>query len=94
MKVCIPVLNDEAIISTVIDHFGSAPAFMIVDRDTNAVATIWNGDRHHAQGACNPLKALDNQKIDAVVVGGIGVGVLAPLGPAGIKVYRTGSRTV
>ena len=94
MKVCFPVQNDEGVSSAVFNHFGSAPAFVVVDTETNAVSTIRNGDRHHAHGACNPLKALDNQKIDAVIVGGIGAGALSRLGQAGIKVYRTGSRTV
>jgi predicted Fe-Mo cluster-binding NifX family protein len=94
MKVCFPVQKDEGIASTVFDHFGSAPAFVVVDMDANIVSTISNGDRHHAHGACNPLKALDNQKIDAVVVGGIGAGALSRLNQAGIKVYRARSGTI
>lgn len=94
MKVCFPVQKDEGIASTVFDHFGSAPAFVVVDMDANTVSTISNGDRHHAHGACNPLKALDNQKIDAVVVGGIGAGALSRLNQAGIRVYRARSGTI
>ena len=94
MKVCFPVQNDEGLESPVFNHFGSAPAFVVVDTDSSAVSTISNGDRHHAHGACNPLKALDNQKIDAVIVGGIGAGALSRLGQAGIKVYRSRSGTV
>jgi len=94
MKVCFPVQIDEGVASTVFNHFGSAPAFVVVDTDTNAVSTIHNGDQNHAHGACNPLKALDNQKLDAIVVGGIGAGALSRLGQAGITVYRAGSRSV
>lgn len=94
MKFCFPVQHDEGMESAVFDHFGSAPAFVVVDTDSGTVSTIKNGDQHHAHGSCNPLKALDNQHIDAVVVGGIGAGALARLNQSGIKVYRARSRTV
>jgi predicted Fe-Mo cluster-binding NifX family protein len=94
MKICFPVQHDEGMESTVFNHFGSAPAFVVVDTRSGTVSTIKNGDQHHAHGACNPLKALDNQKIDAVVVGGIGAGALSRLNQSGIKVYRAHSRTV
>jgi predicted Fe-Mo cluster-binding NifX family protein len=40
------------------------------------------------------LKVLDNQQIDAVIVGGIGTGALNRLNQSGIKVYRAQSQTV
>jgi len=94
MKVCFPVQNNEGLDSTVFNHFGSAPMFVVVDAVADTLSTISNGDQHHAHGACNPLKALDNQKIDAIVVGGIGAGALSRLIQAGIKVYRAQSKTV
>ena len=94
MKICFPVQQDEGIGSTVFNHFGSAPAFVVVDSETNSVATISNRDQHHVHGACNPMKALDNQKVDAVVVGGIGAGALTRLNQLGIKVYRAQSPTI
>ena len=94
MKICFPVQHDEGMDSAVYNHFGSAPAFVVVDTDSGAVSTIKNGDQHHTPGACNPLKALDNQQIDAVVVGGIGAGALSRLSQSGIRVYRAQSRTV
>ncbi len=94
MKVCFPVQNDEGIDSRVYNHFGSAPLFVLVDTETNAVGVINNKDQHHSHGACNPIKALDNQKIDAVVVGGIGGGALSRLNQSGIKVYRAQSHTI
>jgi len=94
VKVCFPVQHDEGLDSAVFNHFGSAPMFVVVDALSDAVSTISNGDRNHAHGVCNPLKALDNQKIEAVVVGGIGAGALSRLNQAGIKVYRAQSKTV
>jgi predicted Fe-Mo cluster-binding NifX family protein len=49
---------------------------------------ITNSDRGHSHGACNPIRALGDQKIDAVVVGGIGSGALQKLKQSGIRVYH------
>ncbi len=94
MKLCFPVQHDEGIASEVYNHFGSAPLFVVVDTDTREARTIANGDRDHAQGACNPVKAIDNQQIDAVIVGGIGAGALARLNRLGIGVFRAQMPTI
>ena len=94
MKICFPVSEVKGIESEVYGHFGSAAAFIVVDTATNNVTTINNKDQHHAHGACNPLKALNNQKIDAIVVGGIGAGALTKLNQQGIKVFRAQAQKV
>jgi predicted Fe-Mo cluster-binding NifX family protein len=94
MKVCFPVQKDDGLDSAVYNHFGSAPVFMVVDTNTNSIASINNGDQHHAHGACNPMKALDNQKVDAIVVGGIGAGALSRLNQMGITVHRSQAETI
>jgi predicted Fe-Mo cluster-binding NifX family protein len=94
MKLCFPVQNDEGMDSTVYNHFGSAPHFVVVDTQTNSIASISNRDQHHAHGACNPLKALGNQKVDAIIVGGIGAGALSRLNQMGITVHRSQAATV
>jgi len=94
MKICFPVQQDEGMASTVYNHFGSAPIFMVVDTDTNSAVPINNHDQHHAHGACNPMKALDNQKVDAIVVGGIGAGALTRLNQMGITVHRSQAVTI
>jgi len=43
MKVCFPVQKDNGIDSTVYGHFGSAPAFVIVDTDEANAAQITTG---------------------------------------------------
>ena len=94
MKVCFPVEDAKGVDSEVYGHFGSAPVFIIVDTKDNQVTTINNKDQHHAHGACNPLKALDNQNVDAIVVGGIGAGALTKLNQQGIKVFRAEAQKV
>jgi predicted Fe-Mo cluster-binding NifX family protein len=94
MKVCFPVQKDEGVESQVYDHFGSAPAFIVVDTEEKGVQRVDNKDLHHVHGACNPIMALGGQKVDALVVGGIGGGALMKLNGMGVKVYEAGTRTV
>jgi predicted Fe-Mo cluster-binding NifX family protein len=94
MKICFPVSKVDGMESEVYGHFGSAPAFLVIETDSNTVTTINNKDQHHEHGACNPLKALNNQKVDAIVVGGIGGGALSRLNQLGIKVFQSQASTI
>lgn len=97
MKVGFSVQSNEGIESKVYDHFGSAPAFIIVDTEKKEAVTVNNRDLHHAHGSCNPIMALGGNSVDAmvvVVVGGIGAGALTQLNAIGIKVYGAGAATV
>lgn len=94
MKVAFPAQVDAGADSIVYSHFGSAPVFVIVDTVDNLVTAVDNRDRHHAHGSCNPMRALDGQRVDAVVVGGIGAGALAGLNRMGISVHRSQAPSV
>jgi predicted Fe-Mo cluster-binding NifX family protein len=94
MKICFPTENLNGTNSVVYEHFGSAPGFVIVDSETMGVEEISNGDLHHSHGMCQPLKALGNRAVDAVVVAGIGMGALNRLVAGGIRVYRAAPGTV
>ncbi len=94
MKVCFPVERNDGVDSVVFGHFGSAPLFIMIDRATGEVSEVANGDLNHAHGACQPIKAISGQPVNAVVVGGIGRGALVGLNRAGIGVYKAGAATV
>lgn len=94
MKLCFPIQVNEGLRSKVFGHFGSAPAFLVVDSERNEVAEVINRDQHHEHGACNPVRALGGHAVDAVVVGGIGGGALMGLASAGIRVFEAGAPTV
>jgi len=94
MKVGFAVQSNGGIESKVYDHFGSAPAFIIVDTEKNDVLTVDNRDLQHEHGACNPVMALGGKSVDAVVVGGIGAGAITKLNSLGVKVYGAGALTV
>jgi len=88
MKIAFPVQVDEGLGSQVYGHFGSAPSFVILDSASEEYQTISNTDAHHAHGQCQPMKALDGNPVDAVVVGGIGGGALMRLQSQGVRVFR------
>ncbi len=94
MKVCFPVEHEAGLESVVYGHFGSAPAFVIVDTDHGNEVTVANADRHHAHGACNPVMAMGGAAVDAVVVGGIGAGALTKLNAGNIRVFRAAAGTI
>ena len=94
MKICFPVQKDDGMDSIVYNHFGSAPMFVVVDSSTGTRSTIHNNDQHHTHGACNPMKALNNQNVNTIVVGGIGAGALTRLNAMGISVHRSGAPSI
>jgi predicted Fe-Mo cluster-binding NifX family protein len=94
MKLCIPIEEDKGFESIPYGHFGSAAMFMVFDTESNETKIIDNRDQHHAHGACHPLKNLDGENIDAVLVGGIGSKAISRLNEIGIKVYRSTYGTI
>lgn len=94
MKVCFPVQANDGFESEVYGHFGSATMFIVVDTETNQMSVINNRDMHHVHGACNPIKAINGQNVDAIVVGGIGAGALSRLNQSGIRVYQAQAQIV
>jgi predicted Fe-Mo cluster-binding NifX family protein len=94
MKVGFAVQVNEGLESTVYDHFGSAPAFLIVDTDQEQIAAVDNSNTHQVHGACNPAATLGGSQIDAMVVGGIGAGAIMKLNAMGVKVFSAGAARV
>jgi predicted Fe-Mo cluster-binding NifX family protein len=94
MKVGFAVEANEGMESTVYGHFGSAPAFIIIDTEGKEASVVDNKDLHHVHGACNPVMALGGKSVDAMIVGGIGAGALTKLNSLGVKVYGAGAQTV
>ncbi len=94
MKVGFAVHLNKGLESMVYAHFGSAPAFVIVDTDLKQVSAVDNTNSHHEHGACNPVTALGGNAIDVMVVGGIGPGAIMKLNAMGVRVFRAGAATV
>ena len=94
MKIAFPTQDDRGLESRVYGHFGTAPAFILVDSAVGTVESLINRDKDHTHGQCQPMAALGGKTIEAVVVGGIGAGALSRLNATGIKVYRAVEGTV
>jgi predicted Fe-Mo cluster-binding NifX family protein len=94
MNVCIPVTRDNGMQSPVSPHFGSAPVFVIVDTESERCRAVRNLDLHHDHGMCRPLAQLGGESVDALVVGGIGMGALGKLRAANIRVFLSEHPTV
>jgi predicted Fe-Mo cluster-binding NifX family protein len=67
---------------------------MVVDTESGACRALPNGNLHHAHGMCQPLQALQGERLDALVVAGIGGGALMKLTAAGLSVYLAEHATV
>lgn len=94
MNILIPVSENQGLKSPVSAHFGSAPIFLIVDTENGNCQAIPNQNLHHGHGMCQPLRAFAGEKVDGVVVGGIGMGALNQLQAASIRVYLSEAPTV
>lgn len=94
MNICIPITEDKGLQSPVSSHFGSAPIFMIVDIENGSCRTIPNLNSHHGHGMCQPLTSLASEKLDGMVVGGIGMRALDKLQARGIQAFLSEQPTV
>lgn len=94
MKIAFPSQEDIGLQSPIYGHFGSAACFIVVDTAGGNCESVVNSDRIHQHGGCQPLAALGGRQVDAVVVGGIGLGALKKLNSAGIRVFRAAEGTV
>ena len=94
MRLCIPVDRNEGLASPVCAHFGAAPIFLVVDTESGDCRAIANRNQHHAHGMCQPLAVLAGEPMDAIAVGGIGMGALSKLQAAGLRVYLVEQATV
>jgi predicted Fe-Mo cluster-binding NifX family protein len=93
MKVCIPIDQDLGMDSPVCGHFGAAPAFLIVDTETNQCRALSNAHDHREHGRCVPIRLLQGEQIDALVVSGIGRGALGKLASLAIRVFHASGGT-
>lgn len=94
MNICIPTTEDKGLQSPVSSHFGSAPIFMIVDVENGSCRAIPNLNSHHGHGMCQPLDSLAGEKLDGMVVGGIGMRALDKLRAMGIQAFLSEQPTV
>ncbi len=94
MKLCFPIVNEEGLDSTIYGHFASAPWFLIVDTSIMQSYALANCDPDNLYSGCNPFMALRDQKLDGIIVGGIGDDALRTMNMCGFRVFQTESASV
>ncbi len=68
--------------------------FVVVDTDNRQITAISNCDPGNPYRGCNPFMALRGQKVEGIVVDGIGDDALRTMNMAGFRVYQAQSSTV
>jgi len=88
-RIAVPSIDEGGISSQRSGHFGHCDVFTLVDVEGGAikqVTTIRN--QSHVQGGCMvPVNLLTEHKVNALIVGGIGMRPLMGFRQVGIDVY-------
>lgn len=71
-------------------HFGHCDVFTLVDLEDGQVKEVTTvNNKEHVQGGCMvPVNLLASHKVNALIVGGIGMRPLMGFNQVGIKVYH------
>lgn len=92
MRIAIPIIKDSGLESMVSDHFGRAKQFAIYDSEMDKIDIIKIEEREEKQ--CTPVQKLEDLKLDAVYVSGLGWRAMNMLRGKGIKVKTGKYKTV
>jgi len=94
-RIAIPSVGNGGLDGERSGHFGHCDVFTIIDVNDGSieeVSTIKNAE--HIQGGCMvPVNLLGQHKVQAIVVGGIGMRPLMGFKQAGIEVYHDDQRS-
>ena len=94
-RIAIPSNGEGGLKGTRAGHFGHCDVFTFVDVENGeikAVTTLAN--QEHAQGGCMvPVNLLAENRVNALVVGGIGMRPLMGFRQVGINVFHDDQRT-
>lgn len=88
-RIAVPSNNPGGIDGERSDHFGHCDLFTLVDINEGVIVRVETLDNvdHGAGGCMMPIKLLKDQKVDAIVVGGIGARPLQGFSKVGIDVF-------
>ncbi len=88
-RIAIPSNNEGGLNGQRSGHFGHCDVFTLIDvKDGQIINVEILANQEHTQGGCLvPVQLLEAQKVNALVVGGIGMRPLLGFNQAGIDVY-------
>ncbi len=94
IRIAVPSNGEGGLDGERAGHFGHCDVFTCIDAEDGqikSVSTIQNEE--HVQGGCMvPVNLLANNKVDALIVGGIGMRPLMGFKQVGISVYHDAER--
>jgi predicted Fe-Mo cluster-binding NifX family protein len=89
-RIAIPSMNNSGLTSDMCAHFGSCEYFTIIDVSNGKpkeVSALSNASPDGVHNCAAPAELLKNNKVDAVIVSGIGGKPLVSLTSKGIRVF-------
>ena len=94
MRVAIPSNGNGGLDGTRAGHFGHCDVFTFVDFEDGEIKDVTTlPNKEHVQGGCMvPVNLLAENKVNALVVGGIGMRPLMGFRQVGIEVYHDSVR--
>ncbi len=93
-RIAIPSLNKGGLTGERSGHFGHCEVFTLVDVEAGKIKEVTTiPNQEHVQGGCMvPVNLLSRHKVNALIVGGIGMRPLMGFRQAGIDVYYDATR--
>ena len=93
-RIAIPSMANGGIDGQRAGHFGHCDVFTLIDVEDGTIKNISIlANQEHAQGGCMvPVNLLADNKVNALVVGGIGMRPLMGFRQVGVDVYYDGTR--
>lgn len=94
--ICVPVMDNQGISSSISQHFGKTPYFALITFENNEIKDIKIVESlgRHAGGTMTPAEAVANTKANILLCGNLGSKAIRMLGEKGIIVYVGASGTV
>ena len=93
-RIAVPSMENGGIDGQRAGHFGHCDVFTLIDVEEGDIKNISIlPNKEHVQGGCMvPVNLLADNKVNALVVGGIGMRPLMGFGQVGVDVYYDGER--
>jgi len=93
-RIAVPSIDAGGLDGQRSGHFGHCDVFTLVDIEEGAIKQVTTITNHsHVQGGCMvPVNLLAENKVNALIVGGIGMRPLMGFRQAGINVYHDSIR--
>jgi predicted Fe-Mo cluster-binding NifX family protein len=94
-RIAVPAMETGGLDGQRSGHFGHCDAFTLVDVENGNITDVTTiPNQGHEQGGCMvPVNVLAGQKVNAIIVGGIGMRPLMGFKQASIDVYFDSTRS-